>query len=108
MPPLELTDGIKSCIEMAEAALGVKNIVSAAATASVSSHCTCKYRRNKHAFVGMQALDTLSTENDTLKKENSQLVSLATAKGVSLHCYPWQQHVCVIAAYCCRAWAWAC
>jgi hypothetical protein len=33
MPPLELTDGVKACIEMAEAALGVKNIVGAAASA---------------------------------------------------------------------------
>jgi hypothetical protein len=36
----------------------------------------------------MQALDTLSGENDTLKKENTQLVSLATAKGVSWQCRP--------------------
>jgi hypothetical protein len=38
----------------------------------------------------MQALDTLSNENDTLKKENLQLVDLATAKGVSWQCWPCQ------------------
>lgn len=83
MPSFELTDGVKACIEMAEAALGVKNIVSGAATASsVCTHCPGKCREST-CFCFMQALETLSGENDTLKKENSQLVNLATAKGVS-------------------------